>query len=90
VNTVAKAALLQLKDHGVQVRPGQYVQYVVRQRTAPQPHEKVCLKQVLDNDTPVDKEFYLRYLARCVESLLNPFGYTVDLVYSLLLGRNVG
>jgi len=90
VNTLVKAALLQLQKHGVQVRPGQYVQYVVRQRSAPQPHEKVCLKQLICHDTLIDKEFYLRYLARCVESLLNPFGYTDDRVYALLMKRRIG
>jgi DNA polymerase elongation subunit (family B) len=88
VNNTVKAALLQLKDQEILVQPGRYVQYVIQQRTTPHPRDKVCLKELLSSDTLVDKEFYLRYLARCVESMLNPFGYTDEKVYPLLLKRS--
>ncbi|MFH1013970.1 MAG: DNA polymerase domain-containing protein [Thermoplasmatota archaeon] len=80
VDTAVKAALQQLQDVGVHIHPGQMVQYVVANEHATSYSEKICLSDVLAEETPIDRSFYLRYLARCVETILSPFGYTMDTI----------
>lgn len=84
VNTVVKAALQQLNQCNVQVQPGQLIRYVVQHNHAKHPFEKVCIQELITHDTPIDVWFYLRFLAQCGETLLSPFGYTKEMLETLL------
>lgn len=80
VDNVVRAALQQVHDAGVTVHPGQMVRYVVTDEKSKRSLERVCLAEMVNEDTIVDVGFYLRYLCRCVETLLSPFGYTMEVI----------
>ncbi len=85
VNTAAKAALLQLQNKKVMVHPGQSVKYCMTQHDARNLMDKVCIAEQVSEDTSVDQLWYIRFLSRCVESLLLPFGYDLDRVYQWIM-----
>jgi DNA polymerase elongation subunit (family B) len=76
VNTLPKSALLQLRDLGVQVEPGQSVRYIVIDEESRNYKRQVCLAEKTQGNEDIDVRYYLRQLAKCAESLLIPFGYT--------------
>jgi DNA polymerase elongation subunit (family B) len=78
VHTLAKAALLQLRDLGVTVEPGQSVRYLVMDEHCRDYRRRVCIAETAPGTETVDTGYYLRQLARCAESLLIPFGYTIE------------
>jgi DNA polymerase elongation subunit (family B) len=78
VNNCAKSALLQLRDLGVSVSPGQSIHYVITHEHSRNYKERVCILESLTNDTPVDVDYYLRQIAKCAESVLIPFGFTLE------------
>ena len=80
VDNVVKAALQQVHDAGVTVHPGQMIQYVVTDERGERYSERVCLREMVTENTSVDVVFYLRFLSRCVETLLSPFGYTMEAI----------
>jgi DNA polymerase elongation subunit (family B) len=77
VNTLSKSALLQLQDLGVQVELGQSVRYLVTDEYSRNYKRRVCLAEKLQGTETIDVGYYLRQLAKCAESLLIPFGYTI-------------
>jgi DNA polymerase II len=94
-DTGAKAALRQLRDAGTERRPGEYVQYVLTRTQGP-PRGRARALELLDRESPwfggaggtrYDADAYLRLLARSVETLLAPFGYTEASVLAWLEGR---
>ncbi len=84
VNTLPKAALLQLQDLGVQVQLGQSVRYLVTDETSPNYKQRVCLAERIQGTENIDTRYYLRQLAKCAESLLVPFGYTKEKLEEVL------
>jgi len=78
VNNLVKSALLQLRDLGVQVEPGQYVQYIVTNEHTRNYKHRVCVVESITGDEQIDVDYYLRQIAKCAESLLIPFGYTLE------------
>lgn len=70
------AALRRAKKHGIEIKPGQKVEFVVKDDDA-MPTQRVRLKfeaQNIDYDT----EFYTRELVRAAESVLSPKGLDRD------------
>ncbi len=75
--TETKAALLRYKDLGINLRPGQEVEYVVR-KGAKDDEDKVRVKE--ENPEGYDRKYYEDHLFRSVEEVLRPFGYDVEKV----------
>jgi DNA polymerase elongation subunit (family B) len=84
VNNLVKASLLQLRDRGIQVEPGQYVQYIVTNERARNHAHRVSVVESLTGDEQIDVDYYLRQIAKCGESLLIPFGHTLENLYARL------
>jgi len=84
VNNLVKSALLQLRDHDIHIEPGQSVRYLVKNERASSYKERVCVAETLDENEEIDVDFYLRHIAKCGESILVPFGYTLEKLESML------
>jgi len=84
VNTLPKAALLQLQDLGIQVQLGQSVRYLVTDETSRNYKQRVCLAEKIQGTEDIDTDYYLRQLAKCAESLLIPFGYIKEKLEEML------
>jgi DNA polymerase elongation subunit (family B) len=84
VNTLPKSALLQLRDLGVQVEPGQSVRYIVTDEYSQNYKRRVCLAEKMQGNEDIDVGYYLRQLAKCAESLLIPFDYTREKLQGML------
>jgi DNA polymerase elongation subunit (family B) len=84
VNNVVKSALLQLQKLDIHLKPGQSIQYLIKNEKSREPNKRVCIMDLITKNTEYDTGFYLRYLARCTESLLNPFGYTQENIEEIL------
>jgi len=78
VNTCVHDALLQAQHLGFNISPGQNIRYVVCDNSSKDPMKRVKIQEALHTNETIliDKDFYLRWLLRSVESLLLPFGYT--------------
>jgi DNA polymerase elongation subunit (family B) len=87
VNTLPKAALLQLQHLGVQVQPGQSVRYIVTDETSGNYKRRICLAEKMQGTEDIDAAYYLRQLAKCAESLLVPFGYTKEKLEMIFRGN---
>jgi DNA polymerase elongation subunit (family B) len=84
VNTLPKAALLQLQHRGVQVQPGQSVRYLVTNEASRDYNQRVCLCEEMQGAEAIDVQYYLRQLAKCAESILIPFEYTKEKLEGML------
>lgn len=84
VNTLVKAALLQLQDLDITVEPGQTIRYLVTHETARSHQDRVRVIEALTPTDHPDPHYYLRQLATCGESLLSPFGYTTETLLDIL------
>jgi len=84
VNTFAKSALLQLRKSGVEPEPGQSVRYIVCNEKSRNPYKRVCIAENLKENVSVDCDFYLRQIAQYAESILIPFGFTLERFYEKL------
>ena len=78
VFTDTVAALRQLASLGLTREPGEYVRYVVVDRTQRSWSERVRVEEALDDATPYDADAYLELLARAAETLLVPIGVRRD------------
>ncbi|MHB8633965.1 MAG: DNA polymerase domain-containing protein [Thermoplasmatota archaeon] len=94
-NTGTKAALLRLRDAGTERRPGEYVKYILTRSTGPWMGRAMPIDLLerpsawfANTRETYDVEAYLRLLARQVETLLSPFGYTEGAVFDWLTGRS--
>jgi len=85
VQNLVKSALLQLRNIGIQVKPGQYVQYIVTDEHSRNYKNRVCVVESFTDDEKIDVDFYLRHIAKCAESILLPFGYTLEKIEKMLL-----
>jgi DNA polymerase elongation subunit (family B) len=84
VNNLVKSALLQLRDIGIIVEPGQSVRYIVLNENSRNYKERVCIVELIAGDEKVDVDYYLRQIAKCGESMLVPFGYTIEKLQDML------
>jgi DNA polymerase elongation subunit (family B) len=84
VDTLVKSALFQLRDSGVQPEPGQSVRYVVCDEKSRRPKDRVCIAEILDSCKKIDVDFYLRQIAQYAESILVPFGFTLEKLFEML------
>jgi DNA polymerase elongation subunit (family B) len=84
VDTLVKSALFQLRRSGVQPEPGQSVRYVVCDENSRKPQERVCISERLDSNNKIDVDFHLRQIAQYGESILVPFGFTLEKLYDML------
>ena len=84
VNTLVKSALLQLRKAGVEPEPGQSVRYVVCDEKTRNPWKRVCIAENLEENDTIDVDFYLRQIAQYAESILVPFGFTLEKFYDML------
>ena len=84
VNNLVKSALLQLRDIGINVEPGQSVRYIVLDEHSRNYKERVCIAELIKGDENVDVDYYLRQIAKCGESMLVPFGYTIEKLQDML------
>jgi DNA polymerase elongation subunit (family B) len=78
VHTLPKSALLQLQDEKIQLELGQSVRYLVTDETSRNYKRRVCIAENMQGTEDIDVAYYLRQLAKCGESLLIPFGYTIE------------
>lgn len=94
-NTGTKAALKLLRDAGTERKPGEYVKFVVSRTTGPW-DARVKPVELMGEASPwfgapaetYAVDAYLRLLARNVETLLSPFGYTEEGVLAWLRGNS--
>ncbi len=84
VDTFTKAALFQLKKAGVFLEPGQSVRYVVCDEKTRNPMKRVCISEYLECNEKIDVDIYLRQIAKCAESILTPFDFTIEKLYDML------
>ena len=78
VNNLAKSALLQSRDLGIYVAPGQSIHYIVTNEHSRNYKKRVCILESLSKNTSIDVDYYLRQIAKCAESILVPFGFTLE------------
>ncbi|MCX6665948.1 MAG: hypothetical protein NT038_07835 [Euryarchaeota archaeon] len=86
VNNLVKSALIQLRDLGILVEPGQSIQYIVTNERSRNYKNRVCVLESMTGSEEIDVGFYLRHIAKCGESLLLPFGYTKEKLELLFAG----
>jgi DNA polymerase I len=78
VNNLVKSALLQMRDLGFNVQPGQSISYIVLNEHKRDYRSRVKVIESIDGNEVVDVDYYLRQIAKCGESILIPFGYTLE------------
>lgn len=74
-NTLAASAAKLLLRANVRVEPGQAVRYVVLDRDARAPHERVVEARLMRGDETYDRAHYEQQLLRAIASLALPFGW---------------
>ncbi|MEF8847872.1 MAG: DNA polymerase domain-containing protein [Candidatus Thermoplasmatota archaeon] len=84
VDNLVKSALLQMKDLGLDVKPGQNVCYVVSDEGSRDYKKRVTLSGKINGETMLDVDFYLRKLSECGESILLPFNYSKEKIEVVL------
>jgi DNA polymerase elongation subunit (family B) len=84
VNNLVKSALLQMRDLGFMVQPGQSIRYIVLNERTRDYKNRVKVVESVSGDEEVDVDYYLRQIAKCGESILLPFGYTLERLESML------
>jgi len=91
---MTKSALSRLKAAGTRRNPGEYVKYVVARRTGPHDGRSTPVELFgaqgpfkIQSPTTYDVEFYLRLLARSVETLLAAFEFEEEALLAWFLGR---
>lgn len=89
VDNLVKSALIQLRNSGIKIKPGQSIRYIVKDEKSRQKNKRVCIIENLDENNMIDKAFYLRQLARCGESILSPFGYKLEIILKMFQKINM-
>jgi DNA polymerase elongation subunit (family B) len=74
VNNLSVAALRLLKREGVNLYPGQKVQYIIRDWKARKLTERVSIPE-LTEDALYDREKYAELIIRAACTMLSPFGF---------------
>lgn len=80
------AALYQLREEGVEVQPGQAVQYIHTNHRSRYFHNRVKVAELIEPGTVYDKNKYYDITLRAAESLLQPFGYDRDVLDDVVMG----
>jgi len=80
------AALAQLRMEGLHVMPGQVVRYVVTDASSKDPLMRVAIDDghLDEGRVRYDADKYIEHLCRCGESMLLPFGYTLEMLRGLV------
>lgn len=94
-NTNTKHALKSLLQAGTQRNPGEYVKFVVARQEGASASRSIPV-ELLSKTGPFTEnrgreyhvDFYLRLLARSVETLFSPFGYTEEALFQWLRGSS--
>jgi DNA polymerase II len=93
--TNTKGALRRLRDAGTERHPGEYVQYIVARKEGPHGGRAIPVELLRSRSSwfgqtppPYHVDAYLRLLARSVETMLSPFGYTEEDLLEWLRGRS--
>ena len=81
------AALYQLREEGVEVQPGQAVQYIHTNYRSRYFHNRVKVAELIEPDTVYDKKKYYDITLRAAESILRPFGYDRDVLDDVVMGN---
>jgi len=79
VNDQACCLYLMTKK-GIKVNPGQKVKYVISDSTSKEPGRRVVPDLYVKEDTHYDTWAYTKLLARSLESMLSPFGWSEEKV----------
>jgi DNA polymerase elongation subunit (family B) len=82
------SCLAVLKKHGIHVAPGQDVRFVITDASSRDPETRVVPGAFVGKGTRYDARAYTAHLARCLESLLIPFGWTEERVLGQICGPN--
>ncbi len=77
-NTVQAISARTLERHGVHVHPGEAVQFIITDRHAKVPEDRVRPYALLGTDWSYDAEAYAEMLVRAAETVLELFGYSRD------------
>ncbi len=77
-NTVQAISARTLERHGVHVHPGEAVQFIITDRRAKAPEDRVRPYALLGTDWSYDAEAYAEMLVRATETVLELFGYSRD------------
>lgn len=77
-NVLQALAVKQLAMAGVRVRPGETVQYLIRNSGSMIPQNRVRAAQLLEPKPKIDTEKYLEMLFAAGETILSPFGYDAE------------
>lgn len=92
--THAKVALRKLRAAGIAIHPGQGLSYVVLRGSKSAADQRAVPVQLLHAGGPLGSEpvrpsrdHYARLLARSMETLLAPLGYTEEDMEQALVGR---
>jgi DNA polymerase elongation subunit (family B) len=80
------AALYQLREEGVEVQPGQAVQYIHTDHRSGYFHNRVRVAELMDPGTVYDRRKYYDITLRAAESLLRPFGYDREVLDDVVMG----
>ncbi|MDP7265858.1 MAG: DNA polymerase domain-containing protein [Candidatus Thermoplasmatota archaeon] len=73
-----RCCLSVLKGEGIRVVPGQKVKFVITDSTSREPRKRLVPEEFIRPDTQYDSNIYRLHLARTLESLLIPFGWTEE------------
>ncbi len=71
-----RCCLSVLKGEGIRVVPGQKIKFVITDSTSRDPKKRLVPEEFIRSDTRYDPNIYRVFLARTLESLLLPFGWT--------------
>ncbi|MGH2348895.1 MAG: DNA polymerase domain-containing protein, partial [bacterium] len=75
-NSAQAIAARTLAWHGAQLHPGEAVQYIITNRKAKLPEDRVRPYTLLGTDWNYDAETYADFLLRAAETVLELFGYS--------------
>ena len=82
------ATLRQLKDRGINILPGQSIQYIISDHKSKNYQKRVIVPELsCFADTKYDKEKYYQYLLRTTESILLPFGYSAENLEEIIANK---
>lgn len=74
----AKGALLQLRQKGFEINPGEKVEFMITEARSRNWRNRVVVKEFMTGDERPDVREYRKLLARSGETLLGVFGWTED------------
>lgn len=89
-NTVQAITARALDRHGARLHPGEAIQYIITDRAATLPDDRVRPYTLLGSDWSYDAEAYAEMLVRAGETVLELFGWTKDRLRDDLWYRRVG